>query len=352
MGFLYRMPLKKKSNITLDKAQQAIAETLDALRLQLQKKSMFTRKNAQGIYIYGDVGRGKSMLMDAFFDAVEIKNKRRVHFHSFMQEVHHRIHELREEYKKSKKEADFLPRVAKAIAKQAQLLCFDEFQVKDIADAMILSRFFELLFAEGVTVVATSNRPPEDLYKDGLKRENFLPFIDVLKSKLIILFLDGAEDYRRKKLGRLEKTYVTPLGKKADSFIQNLFTELANGHAPEPQVLEVNGRELMLPRTYAHVVWCSFEELCTKPLAAADYLAIAQEFDTLLLENIPILSAAKRNEATRFITLIDVLYENKTQLICTADATPENLYKKGDSRFEFDRTISRLIEMQSQDYLK
>lgn len=346
------MSQKKKSIITLDTAQQQIADRLEALRLELTKKSLFRRKTVQGIYIYGDVGRGKSMLMDQFFDAVNIKNKRRVHFHSFMQEVHRRIHDLREEYKRSKKEADFLPRVAEAIAAEARLLCFDEFQVKDIADAMILSRFFELLFAEGVTVVATSNRPPEDLYKDGLKRENFLPFIDLLKSKLTILFLDGLEDYRRKKLGGLEKTYVTPLGKKADSFIKNLFAELANGHAPEPQVLEVNGRELTLPRTYAHVAWCSFTELCAEPLAAADYLAIAEEFDTLLLENIPILSATKRNEAIRFITLIDVLYENKTKLICTADATPQDLYKKGDNRFEFERTISRLIEMQSNDYLK
>lgn len=346
------MPQKKKSVITLDSAQLAVAEKLEALRVQLQKKSLFKRKAGQGIYIYGDVGRGKSMLMDQFFDAVEIKNKRRVHFHSFMQEVHQRIHALREEYKKSKKEADFLPRVAEAIAAEARLLCFDEFQVKDIADAMILSRFFELLFAAGVTVVATSNRPPEDLYKDGLKRENFLPFIDLLKSKLTILFLDGAEDYRRKKLGGLEKTYVTPLGKKADSFIKNLFTELANGHAPEPHTLDVNGRELILERTYAHVAWCSFAELCAKPLAAGDYLAIAEEFDTLLLENIPILSATKRNEATRFISLIDVLYEHKTHLICTAEAAPEALYQKGDNRFEFERTISRLIEMQSSDYLK
>ncbi len=346
------MPLKKKSIITLDKAQQEIAEKLESLRVQLEKKSLFKRRAGQGIYIYGDVGRGKSMLMYQFFDAVEIKNKRRVHFHSFMQEVHRSIHALREEYKRSKKEADFLPRVAEAIAAEARLLCFDEFQVKDIADAMILSRFFELLFAEGVTVVATSNRPPEDLYKDGLKRENFLPFIDLLKSKLDILFLDSLQDYRRKKLGSLETTYFTPLGKKADAFIKNLFTELANGHKPEPQVLEVNGRELALPRTYAHVAWCSFEELCAQPLAAGDYLAIAEEFDTLLLENIPILSAAKRNEATRFITLIDVLYENKTKLICTAEAAPEELYKKGDNRFEFDRTISRLIEMQSSDYLK
>jgi cell division protein ZapE len=269
-----------------------------------------------------------------------------------MQEVHHRIHELREEYKKSKKEADFLPRVAEAIAKEARLLCFDEFQVKDIADAMILSRFFELLFAEGVTVVATSNRPPEDLYKDGLKRENFLPFIDLLKSKLDILFLDGLQDYRRKKLSSLNTTYFTPLGKAADSFIKNLFTELANHHKPEPHTLDVNGRALTLSRTYAHVAWCSFAELCAKPLAAGDYLAIAEEFDTLLLENIPTLSAAKRNEATRFITLIDVLYELKTHLICTAEAAPQDLYKKGDNRFEFERTISRLIEMQSNDYLK
>ena len=347
------MALQKKSIIILDSAQKTVAEKLEALRLAFKKRGLFQKAPVkQGIYVYGDVGRGKSMLMDRFFDEVEITKKRRVHFHSFMQEVHHRIYLLREEYKKNKKEADFLPRLAKAIAKEAQLLCFDEFQVKDIADAMILSRFFALLFAEGVTVVATSNRPPEDLYKDGLKRENFLPFIDLLKEKLEIVRLGGKEDYRRKKLGSLETTYFTPLGKKADKFLKDLFAELASNHKPEPHNLDVNGRKLTLPRTYAHVAWCSFAELCATPLAAADYLKIAEEFDAVLLENIPILSSAKRNEATRFITLIDIFYENKTHLICTAEVSPEKLYPKGDNRFEFDRTISRLIEMQSADYLK
>ena len=347
------MPPQKKSTITLDSAQRKAAEKLDALRTTLTKKSLFQKAVVkQGIYLYGDVGRGKSMLMDRFFEAPDIKKKRRVHFHSFMQVVHQRIFVLREEYKKNKKEADFLPRLAEAIAKEAKLLCFDEFQVKDIADAMILSRFFTLLFAEGVTVVATSNRPPEDLYKDGLKRENFLPFIDLLNEKLEIVHLEDGQDYRRKKLGSLQTTYFTPLGKKADSFLKHLFAELASGHKPEPHAFEIKGRKLKLSRTYAHVAWCSFEELCGAPLAAADYLKIAEAFDTLLLENIPVLSSAKRNEATRFITLIDILYENKTHLICTAEAEPEKLYPKGDNRFEFDRTISRLIEMQSADYLK
>ena len=347
------MSSQKKSSITLDSAQKIVADKLEIVRLGLQKKSLFRKlPDKQGIYIYGDVGRGKSMLMDRFFVATKLEKKRRVHFHSFMQEVHQRIYALREEYKKNKKEADFLPRLAKAIASEARLLCFDEFQVKDIADAMILSRFFALLFEEGVTVVATSNRPPEDLYKDGLKRENFLPFIDLLNKKLEIVHLGGHEDYRRKKLHSLETTYFTPPGKKADTFLANLFKELANGHKPEPRTLDIKGRPLKLPRTYAHVAWCSFAELCGAPLAAADYLKLTEEFDTILLENIPVLSSAKRNEATRFITLIDILYENKTHLICTAEAAPEKLYPKGDNRFEFDRTISRLIEMQSADYLK
>ena len=349
------MQTRKKSPIsatvpTLDSAQAAAWEALQSLP---QKRTRLFRKapEIQGLYLYGDVGRGKSMLMDRYFDSAAITPKRRVHFHAFMLEVHRRIHALREQYKKTKKEADFLPRVAKAVAAEAKLLCFDEFQVKDIADAMILSRFFTLLFAEGVTVIATSNRPPEDLYKDGLKRENFLPFIDLLKQKLIIHQLAGGQDYRLKKLAGLKKTYITPLGKKADQFLADLFHALANGHAPEPQTLDVNGRDLTIARTYAHVAWCDFAELCACPLAAADYLTIAAHFDTLLLADIPLLTPERRNEATRFITLIDVLYEQKTHLICTAAAAPDALYAKGDNAFEFHRTVSRLMEMQSKEYL-
>lgn len=339
-------------------AQEKVAAELGRLLAALGAKPRgllgFGRKDAQhsGLYIYGDVGRGKSMLMDAFFAAAKVKKKRRVHFHAFMQEVHARIHSLREQYRKDKKEADFLPRVAKAIAAEATLLCFDEMQVKDIADAMILSRLFTLMLDEGITVVATSNRPPDDLYKDGLKRENFLPFIELLKEKLTLCHLGGNTDYRRQKVANLKATYITPLGKKADAFLKSLFADLANGHKPEAATLEVNGRDLTLPRTAGHIAWCSFAELCEAPLGAADYLAIAGQFDTVLLENIPTLSKAKRNEATRFITLIDALYEGKVKLIATAAAEPDALYPAGDNAFEFQRTASRLAEMQSAEYLK
>lgn len=344
--------------VKLDAAQQKAEKALLALLAEVNAKprsllsKLRSAPKAKGLYIYGEVGRGKSMLMDAFFAAVKEKKKRRVHFHAFMQEVHKRIFALREQYKKNKKEADFLPRVASAIAEEAKLLCFDEFQVKDIADAMILGRLFTLLFEAGVIVVATSNRPPEDLYKDGLKRDNFLPFIDLLKATLPIHHLGGDTDYRREKVASLDKTFISPLGKKADAFMKKLFAELSNGQKPEPETLEVNGRDLVIERTAGHIAWASFEELCSKPLGAADYLAIADAFDTLLLENIPALSSARRNEATRFITLIDTLYEKKVKLICTAEAEPEKLYAKGDNKFEFARTVSRLLEMQSTDYLR
>lgn len=340
--------------VTLDAAQAEAAALLSGLLAP--KRGLLGLKRAKpaasGLYLYGEVGRGKSMLMDAFFAASPVKKKRRVHFHAFMQEVHRRIHALREQYKKDKKQADFLPRVAQAIAKEAELLCFDEMQVKDIADAMILSRLFTLMLEEGITVVATSNRPPQDLYKDGLKRENFLPFIDLLNARLTVHHLASGTDYRREKVAALKSTYVHPLGKKADAFLKNLFDDLSNGQQPQAETLEVNGRDLVLPRTSGHIAWCSFAELCEQPLGAADYLAIAEHFDTLLLSDIPALSKAKRNEATRFITLIDALYEHKVKLIATAAAAPDALYPAGDNAFEFQRTASRLTEMQSAEYLE
>lgn len=304
----------------------------------------------KGLYIYGDVGRGKSMLMDLFFENVEVKRKRRVHFHAFMLEVHQKLHLLRKERKKHQN--DLMPLVANEISKDAWLLCFDEFQVSDIADAMILGRLFEALFKQGVVVVATSNRHPDDLYKDGLQRARFLPFIDIFKQKMEVFELAGETDYRLIQFKSLSTVYFTPLGKESEMFISGIFSKLTNNANPESSELMVQGRKLEVKKMYGDVAQFSFSELCEKPLGASDYIEIAREFSTLLLSDIPQMGKEKRNEAKRFVTLIDELYEHKVKLICSAEVSPQELYKDGDGAFEFERTVSRLIEMQSEKYLK
>ncbi|NDF12978.1 MAG: AFG1 family ATPase [Proteobacteria bacterium] len=349
--------LVKKGRIVADGRQQKVLSLLENLAVvfhEKPKKGLIAkiRKRdkaaTQGIYIYGDVGRGKSMLMDLFFDTLPAKKKRRVHFHAFMLEVHDRLDKRR---KQNPKEGDILPRIAEEIAKDVQVLCFDEFQVTDIADAMMLGRFFTALFEEGVTVVATSNRPPEDLYKDGLQRERFLPFIELLKQKLEVVTLTGNTDYRLKHLKGLSSVYHSPLGKKADQFIAHTFAELTHHAKPKERVLEVQGRSVKVKKSYGDVAWFTFEELCAKPLGPADFIEIAREFSTILLSGIPKLGKEKRNEAKRFVTLVDALYEHKTKLVATAAVEPQDIYKAGDGSFEFARTFSRLMEMQSERYL-
>ncbi len=298
----------------------------------------------QGLYIYGTVGRGKSLLMDIFFHLADVKRKWRIHFHAFMLEVHKRLHQL------DTRTDNALMDVAEQIAEQNRLLCFDEFQVHDIADAMLLSRLFQALFAHDVRVVTTSNRVPEDLYLNGLHRDRFLPFIDLLKERLEVTSLAGELDYRKQHLQQLQTTYFTPLGKKAERFLENVFADLTQGGEIESGTLDVNGRTLTVPKMHGDTAWFSFSELCEKPLGAADYIAIAEQFSCLLLADIPKLSKAKRNEAKRFVTLIDALYEHKTKLICTAAVLPDKIYPKGDVAFEFERTVSRLNEMQSEAY--
>lgn len=302
----------------------------------------------QGLYLYGGVGRGKSMLMDLFFRCAPVAKKRRVHFHDFMTQVHARIHELRKW--KGKGGGDPIPPVAKQLAGEATLLCFDEFQVLDITDAVILGRLFEALFEAGVVVVATSNRPPRDLYKDGLQRELFLPFIDLIEEKLDILQLAGETDHRLEFVRRLD-VYLPAVNDETDAQLADDFHRLLGGAVAKPETLDVLGHGIDIAAAGAGVAMTSFEALCGQPLGAADYLAVAARYHTLIMSGIPQISAANRDKAKRFVTLVDALYERRVTLICSAETTPEKLYQEGDGAFEFQRTVSRLKEMQSEDYI-
>lgn len=298
-----------------------------------------------GLYIYGDVGRGKSMLMDLFFDHCPVASKRRVHFHAFMLEVHGFMHQWREG-----NGGDPIEPLSRHIRESAGLLCFDEFHVTDIADAMILGRLFSALFEAGVTVVATSNRHPDELYKNGLQRQRFLPFIDLIKTETRIVELDAAQDYRLLHLRSLATMYFTPLGPEAAEFVENSFNELTQYADCGPGTLRVKGRDIHLPRVHGDIVMAGFADLCECPLGAADYLELACDFSTLILHDIPRLTADKLNEARRFVILIDALYEHRVKLICTAEVPPEQLYTEGKGTFEFQRTVSRLSEMQTERY--
>jgi len=339
---------------------QALHKALGAYAVQMGKKNWMTRLRLgrnrmpppRGMYVWGGVGRGKSMLMDLFYDCVPIEARKRVHFHSFMQEVHKRVHSFRQAVlaKKAPESSDPLVALSRVITDQAWLLCFDEFHVTDIADAVILGRLFEALFEEGVVVVATSNRAPKDLYKGGLQRELFLPFISLIEDKLEVFELDAGIDYRLDRLKTME-VFLTPADAEADRRLERDFKSLSTGFSPCPVTLQVQGRKIDIPLAAEGVAMVSFKDLCERPLGAADYLAIAECFHTLLLRGIPRLGPEKRNEAKRFVTLIDALYEAKVNLICSAEAPAEALYIEGDGAFEFQRTVSRLMEMRSADYM-
>ena len=315
----------------------------------------------QGLYLYGGVGRGKSMLMDIFFRCAPVERKRRVHFHAFMQEVQRLLNDLRQGRDEGNGNGkgrgrgrdngdDLIAQVAAQVAQDAWLLCFDELQVLDIADAMILGRLFEALFEAGVVVVTTSNRPPRDLYKDGLQRELFLPFIALISEKLDVLELAGARDYRLETMRALD-VYMTPLGPATYQRLLATFKTLTHGADVGPASLRVNGRTLEIPLAADGIAFTRFRELCERPLGPADYLALAGHYDTLVLDGIPRLSVEKRNEAKRFVTLIDALYEHRVKLICSAERPPEDLYPEGEGAFEFERTVSRLHEMRSEEYI-
>ena len=334
-----------------DPLQAKAAEKLQALGSALRKYrtgwSLFgTRTVPRGLYIWGDVGRGKSLLMDLFFEDAPVKAKRRIHFNAFMVETHARIHAERQ-----KGASDPIQPVAATVANEARLLCFDEFQVTDVADAMILGRLFEQLFARGVVIVATSNTAPDRLYEGGLNRQLFLPFIDLIKSKLEMFELDGATDYRRLLIHGL-KVYLTPLGPETDAAMDEDWFKLTGKRTCEPATLTVLGRVLPVPCAAKGVARFAFDDLCLQPLAAADYLAIAHEYHTVLIDRIPQMSEQLRDATRRFIVLIDTLYDEGVKLVCSAATPAEQLYTEGDAAQVFQRTISRLIEMQSRDYLE
>lgn len=346
-----------------DPAQELAAEKLQSLANALKeysprrpgswKERFGLARRAEeppaGLYIFGDVGRGKSMLMDLFFAAAPVANKRRVHFHEFMLEIHARLHKLRTA--NGKRADDLLPAIARDIAGEAWLLCFDELHVVNIADAMLLGRLFETLFAEGVIVVATSNWPPDDLYKGGLQRELFLPFIALVKAKLDVLHLEGRTDYRMARLMSM-KVYHTPLGLAADRALDHAFRDLTDNAPAAPRVLDVLGRKLAVSAAAKGVARFTFAELCERPLGAADFLAIAEAFHTVILAGIPRLVPERRDTTKRFATLVDVLYERKVKLVCSAAVAPQDIHPEGEHAFEFRRTASRLMEMQSVEYLE
>jgi cell division protein ZapE len=347
-------------DLRFDLAQERVAARLDFLSHALAGHAprtarglrLFGRRAApdegpRGVYLHGDVGRGKTMLLDLFFGAAPVERKRRVHFHAFMQEVHRDINAAR---KGMNGTSDPIQPLARRIADEALLLCFDEFHVTDIADAMVLGRLFQALFAEGVVPVLTSNRHPDALYEGGLNRQLFLPFIEMIKRRLDVVPLDGPQDYRQLFL-REARLYHTPLSPAAEAELERAFERLTGGAAPEPVSLGVQGRMLIISRAGRGVARLDFAELCQRSLGAADYLALARAFHTIVLGGVPRLSPEARNEAKRFATLIDVLYDHRVRLICAADAPPSALYPAGDGSFEFARTTSRLIEMQSEDYV-
>jgi len=298
----------------------------------------------QGLYLYGGVGRGKSMLMDLFFTTAPVARKRRVHFHAFMLEVHERLQSLR-----MRGVDNVLPSLARDLAQEAWLLCFDEFHVADIADAMILGRLFAGLFDAGAVVVATSNWAPDDLYKDGLQRSLFLPFLDILKARLDVLALCGPLDYRFVPLVG-DAFYHWPLGETANRAMDSVFAALSQGIEPQMVSLDVRGRTLTVAHAVGRTGCLSFAEVCGRPLGAADYIALARRFDTFLVEDIPELTETMRNEAKRFMTLVDEFYEHRSRLVISADAPAERLYTGTTHAAEFRRTVSRLMEMRSQKY--
>ncbi|MBB6190691.1 cell division protein ZapE [Sphingobium wenxiniae] len=344
-----------------DPDQEAAARRLDQLQKELEaapprgstlwKLLRKAPEPPRGLYMWGGVGRGKSMLMDLFFDAVQVKRKKRAHFHEFMLDVHARLAQARKS-----ETGDPIPPVVDSLTEEARLLCFDEMVVNNMADAAIMSRLFTGLLDKRVTIVTTSNRAPDDLYKNGLNRQLFLPFIDLIKERLDVMTLNGPTDYRLDRLGDAT-LWHSPNGPEATAALSEAFFRLTDyppedrAHVPSDDIPVQGGRLLHVPKSLKGVAVFSFKRLCAEARGAPDYLAIARKYHTVILVGIPVLGPENRNEAARFVTLIDSLYEYKVKLLASADAEPARLYPEGDGAFEFERTVSRLMEMQSDDYL-
>lgn len=359
--------LTDSGELHADPAQLAVAAKLDRILLAFKSRKPARKSSAlgwlfakhrrvqapiEGLYVYGSVGRGKTMLMDLFFKLAPVERKRRAHFHEFMADVHARIHAHRQKLNAGEtRQADPVPPVAAALMEEAELLCFDEFSVTDIADAMILARLFTELFQRGCVLVATSNVAPDDLYRDGLNRGLFLPFVSLLGQYVEVATLDSPTDYRMEKIERLP-VYLEPLDAAARAGLDEAWRAVLEGQAEEPQSIERQGRSIRIPRSGGTAARFTFAELCEQPLGAADYLAIADRFDTIFIDDIPVLPADRRNEVKRFIMLIDALYDHGVKLFASAAAQPEALLpeRRGTEGFEFDRTVSRLFEMRSAEY--
>jgi cell division protein ZapE len=345
------------SEVSADPAQMLVIEQLDRLANDLMNWK--PRKNGflsqwfgggnsdapRGLYIHGGVGRGKTMLMDLFFETVTFAPKRRLHFHEFMAETHDLINESRHAV-----EGDPIPYVAASIARKAHLLCFDELHVTDIADAMILGRLFKKLFEANVVIVATSNVMPHDLYKNGLQRQSFLEAIGLIERQMQVIELTSAKDYRLDKLSG-QPLYFTPLDATSHASLRTSFQRLTGTATGKPAVLEIKGRQLRINEAAAGVACVTFADLCEQPLGTLDYLAIANNFHTVIMDGIPVLRPDQRNAARRFINLIDTLYDGRVCLIASAAAEPNELYATGDGAFLFERTVSRLTEMRTEGYL-
>lgn len=338
-----------------DQAQAGVVPRLHFYSELIQEASarpsiskLFSKKAmpCAGMYLHGSVGRGKSYLMSLFFDHTPIANKKKVHFHYFMQEFHKKLHDVQSAGIK-----DPVYYVAKQMSDKLKLLCFDELQINNIADAMLVGRLFKALLELGIFIVITSNRHPDGLFENGLQRERFVPFIEMVKEKFEVISLDGAYDYRAAKIRSVKESYYVGSDKKA--FLENIYEFILEGHDWVNRKISTEyGREILVLKTYGKAAAFSFMELCGMPLSAADYMAICHNFSTIVIEDIPKLGHENHNEALRFITLIDCLYESKSKLICTAECLPEQLYQDGKNSFEFVRTASRLIEMQSESYIQ